>query len=262
MRTIVITGSTRGIGLGLAQEFLARECQVVISGRSQETVNAAIQKLIEKYPAENIMGCPCDVRELEQVQALWDRSLAHFGTVDIWINNAGLGTAPANFWTIPAETTDRIIDVNIKGLMHGCQVAIQGMEKQGAGFIYNLEGLGSDGRHVDRIATYGTSKRAIAYFTEGLAIELKNGPVKIGSLSPGMVITDLLMGDYDQDSQRWQEAKKIFNILADQVETVTPWLVEKMLANDKNGRRIRWLTTPKIIWRFISAPLLKRDPFK
>jgi len=136
------------------------------------------------------------------------------------------------------------------------------MEKQGAGFIYNLEGLGSDGRHVDRIATYGTSKRAIAYFTEGLAIELKNGPVKIGSLSPGMVITDLLMGDYDQDSQRWQEAKKIFNILADQVETVTPWLVEKMLANDKNGRRIRWLTTPKIIWRFISAPLLKRDPFK
>lgn len=261
MKVVVITGSTRGIGYGLAEAFLEWDCAVVISGRTQPAVDEAIAKLSVKHDPQKLIGYSCDVRIYEQVQQLWDRSKAHFGHIDYWINNAGIGTAPANFWQIPSETTDAIVDVNVKGLMHGCQVAIQGMENQGFGFIYNMEGLGSDGRHVDRITTYGTTKCAIAYFTKGLGKELKNTPVSIGSLSPGMVITDLLMGDYEQDSLEWVRAKKIFNILSDRVATVTPWLVDQMLSNKTNGKRLRWLTTPKIIWRFMTAGILKRDPF-
>lgn len=261
MKVVVITGSTRGIGYGLADAFLDRDCAVVISGRTQAAVEAAIANLSENHDPQKLFGCSCDVRNHIQVQQLWDRSQAHFGHIDYWINNAGIGTTPANFWQIPTETTSALVDVNIKGLMHGCHVAIQGMEEQGSGFIYNMEGLGSDGRHVDRIVTYGTTKCAIAYFTKGLAKEVQNTPVHIGSLSPGMVITDLLMGNYEEGSPEWNRAKKIFKILADRVETVTPWLVDRMLRNKVNGKRLRWLTTPMIMWRFMTAGILKRDPF-
>ena len=261
MKTIVITGSTRGIGYGLAEQFLARGCAVVISGRSQEAVDMAISQLSHTCNSEKIGGYPCDVRDRGQVEKLWDQAISRFGRIDIWINNAGIGTRPQQFWELPPETHQAVLEVNTLGLMHGCAVAIQGMLEQGSGFIYNMAGLGSDGRRVNRILLYGTTKYALTYLTDGLARELRDTPVKIGALSPGMVITDLLMGDYEQGSAEWEQAKKIFNILADRVETVTPWLVDKMLANRKNGVWIRWLTTPKIIWRFLTARLLKRDPF-
>ncbi len=261
MKAVVITGSTRGIGYGLAQAFLARDCSVTISGRTKETVDEVVKVLSSTHGSGRVMGYPCDVRDKEQLERLWRQSSEHFGRVDIWINNAGIGTATENLWDIPSNTIDSIIDVNLKGLMYGCQVAIRGMSDQGFGFIYNMEGLGSDGRHVDRIATYGTTKRAVAYLTKGLVNELNDSPVNIGSISPGMVITDLLMGDHKPETLEGKKATKIFNILADRVETVTPWLVDKMLINDKNGKRIRWLTTPKIIWRFLTGSITKRNPF-
>ena len=91
--------------------------------------------------------------------------------------------------------------------------------------------------------------------------ELEDTSIKMGALSPGMVITDLLMGDYESGSPGWEQVKKIFNILADRVETVTPWLVKRILENEKHGVRLRWLTTGKILWRFMSGRILKRDPF-
>ena len=262
MKTIVITGSTRGIGYGLAEQFLMRGCSVVISGRTQEAVDQAVTKLSQTYDPAKMLGYPCDVRQRDQIEKLWHSAQAKFGQIDIWINNAGIGTQPQNFWELPPDTQQAVVEVNTLGLMHGCSVAIQGMLAQGSGFIYNMAGLGSDGRRVNRILLYGTTKYALTYLTDGLARELKDSPVKIGALSPGMVITDLLMGDYEEGSAEWKHAKKIFNILADRVETVTPWLVDKMLSNQKNGVWVRWLTTPKIIWRFMSAPILKRDPFR
>lgn len=262
MKVVVITGSTRGIGFGLARSFLDQGYAVTLSGRTNESVERAMAKLAKKYPIDHILGCACDVRHRDQVETLWEKANDQFGQVDIWINNAGIGTGVIDFWDHPADIQEQVVGVNIIGLMHGCSVAIQGMLKQGRGFIYNMEGLGSDGRQVRGILLYGTTKYSLAYLTRGLVKELKGTPVKIGSLSPGMVITDLLMGDYDLNSNEWQKAKSIFNILADRVETVTPWLVKKMLSNDNHGIRINWLTTPKIIWRFLTARITRRNPFK
>jgi hypothetical protein len=63
----------------------------------------------------------------------------------------------------------------------------------------------------------------------------------------------------DRDAEKWQRQKRIFNILADRVETVTPYLVDGMLKNTKHGAKIAWLTTPKIAFRFLTAPFVKRD---
>ena len=78
---------------------------------------------------------------------------------------------------------------------------------------------------------YGTSKYAVHYFTESLALEAKETPVIVGSLRPGMVVTDLLTERYKGRPEEWERAKKIFNIIADKVENVTPWLAKRMLAN-------------------------------
>lgn len=261
MKIVVITGSTRGIGYGLADSFLALEKSVVISGRAQTGVDRAVQRLATRYEAGRILGHPCDVTHREQVQQLWDAARAHFGQIDIWVNNAGLAHRPEAFRRLSPEKIRTVVEINLIGTMHGAQVALNGMLAQGFGSLYNMEGLGSDGRQVEGLALYGSTKRGLHYLTEALVQETRGTPVLVGALSPGMVLTDMLTGQYEPDSPEWERAKRIFNILADRVETVTPWLARQMLASQHHGARIRWLTRGKIIRRFLLASFRKRDLF-
>ena len=135
------------------------------------------------------------------------------------------------------------------------------MTAQGGGAIYNLEGLGSAGRHVRGTALYATTKAAIRYFTDALVLEAKGTPVVICAISPGMVMTDLIMEGLDQTDPDWPRAKRVFNILADRVETVTPWIARRVLANTQSGVRINWLTSFKAFSRFALAPFRKRELF-
>ena len=83
MRSIVITGSTSGIGLGLADSFLALGCSVTISGHSQDNLNKAYSFLATKYEQSRLLAHICDVTDFNQVKALWDEAKARFGKVDI-----------------------------------------------------------------------------------------------------------------------------------------------------------------------------------
>ena len=262
MRVVVITGSTRGIGYGLADSFLAFECAVVVNGRTQGSVDRAVESPSTKHEATRILGQPGDVTQLEQVQQLWDAARQHFGRIDIWINNAGLAHRPMNFRELSPEQIKTVVETNMVGTMYGAKVALTGLLAQGFGSLYNMEGLGSDGRQVDGLTLYGSTKRGLNYLTEALVRETAGTPVLVGALSPGMVITDMLTSPYDPDSAEWERAKRIFNILADRVETVTSWLAQQVLANQQHGVRIRWLTRGKIFKRFLLAPLRKRNLFE
>ncbi len=261
MKTIVITGSTRGIGSGLAAEFLKRDCSVVINGRSQNAVDQAVKDLAGRYPPERVWGRPGDMTRYDDVQQLWDSARSHFGPIEIWINNAGMAHPDLEFWKLSKETIDQTVGLNLTGLMYGCRVAINGMLAQGHGFIYNLYGFGSNGMLRSGMSIYGSTKRAVNYFTQALAKELAGQPVKIGSLSPGMVITDLVAWQYKDRPEEFERAKRIFNLLADRVESVTPHLVEQILANDKNGAVIRHMSTARMMSRMITGRLRKRDLF-
>ncbi|MBN1640392.1 MAG: SDR family oxidoreductase [Anaerolineae bacterium] len=261
MRSIVITGSTRGIGRGMADAFLARGCAVAISGRTADAVDQAVEDLAARHERARILGRPCDVTRSEQVEALWEVAKERFGTVDIWINNAALTQPSLPFWTHPSSRLAAVVETNLLGTMYGAAVAIQGMLAQGHGAVYTLEGLGSDGRKAGRMTLYGTTKAGIRYFTESLAREVVGTPVLVGALSPGMVVTDLLVGERAREGEDWERAKHIYNILADRVETVAPWLADRVLANERNGVRIAWLTPWKIAGRFLSAPVRRRDLF-
>ena len=260
METVVITGSTRGVGLGLAKEFLKRNRRVVISGRKQNVVDAAVEELSKTFDPENIFGCACNVVNFEEVRNLWVQSKKKFGTVDIWISNAGIVNSRGTTWDLDPSEIQSVIDVNLTGAMYCAKVAVGGMLTQGKGKYYNFEGFGSDGRQIQPGMTiYGATKSAIRYFTKALVKETKNTNIVVGAISPGIVVTDLLTEPYKDRPDEWKKAKKIFNILADKVDTVAPYLVDEVIANKKPGSVIAWLTPQKAFFRFISALFVKRQ---
>jgi len=259
MKIIVITGSTRGIGYGLADAFLNLGCAVVISGRNPDTLQKAYANLAAKYGPERLLACPCDVIDYAQDEALWQAAVARFGRVDIWINNAGIAQRLGDVWEQPIEVIRAVIETNMLGTIYGSRVALTGMKAQGSGSIYNLEGLGSSGgRKVRGLALYGTTKAAIAYFNQSLALETQGTPIIVGAIRPGMTVTDMITSQYEGQPEAWEKVKPIFNILADRVETIAPWIAQRVLANQKNGAIISWSNGFKIGLRFLTAPFNKR----
>ena len=261
MKSVVITGSTRGIGFGLADSFLSLGCAVTVSGRNLDTMDKAVALLSSKHQTDRVMGHTCDVTSFEQVQALWHIAKEHFGKVDIWVNNAGISHRQRAFWQERPEEIETVVGTNIIGTMYGARTALLGMQEQGYGSLYNMEGLGSDGRRVSGLTLYGSTKSCVRYLTDALAEEVKGTEVIVGALYPGMVVTEFLTGWYEKGSDDWVRAKRIFNILADRVETVSPWLAERAYKNKKNGQRITWLTGGKVMARFLTAPFHKRNVF-
>ncbi len=259
MKTIVITGSTRGIGHGLATEFVKSGQRVVINGRSQAAVDKAVAKLRQFGKDDQVIGCPADITKYEQVQAIWQKAVDAFGKVDIWISNAGVMNKHDLTWNLEPNDIRTTVEVNSIGLMYCAKVAISGMLQQGFGHIYNFEGFGSDGKQFQPgMIPYGATKAGVRYFTKSLSRELKKEPITIGTISPGIVVTDLLREPYNNRPKEWAKAKKIFNILGDTVETVSAHIAKEALAGKK---RIEWLTVPKAAGRFMTAGFKKRDLF-
>jgi NAD(P)-dependent dehydrogenase (short-subunit alcohol dehydrogenase family) len=261
MKHVVITGSTSGIGFGLADAFLSQGCTVTISGRSNTNLDEAYGILAGKYNKSCILAYPCDVSYYEQVEGLWDAAKVRFGCVDIWINNAGTAHPETFIWDYSQEMIDGVVAANVTGALYGLTVALKGMMQQGFGSIYNMEGLGSGGPVIKGLALYAATKSALAYLTTAAAKEVKGTPIIVGGLRPGMVATKLITEQYEGHPEEWRRAVRIFNILSDRVETVTPWLVSKILSNKKNGVRIEWLPKWKVFIRFLTSPFRKRIIF-
>jgi NAD(P)-dependent dehydrogenase (short-subunit alcohol dehydrogenase family) len=261
-KSVVITGSTSGIGLGMAREFLARGCQVTISGRSVSRLDAAAASLAVTYDGSLFQSVLCDVSRYSQVEGLWKAARDRFGRVDIWINNAGSGHAETMIWDYSPELVRDVVDSNVIGAFYGTMAAAKGMRQQGFGCIYNMEGLGSSGPVIKGLALYAMTKSGLAYLTRATANEMKDSPVVVGAIRPGMVATRLITGQYVGHPEEWKRAERIFNILSDRVETVAPWLVDKVLSNKKNGATIRWLTGWKIMLRFAVSPFHRRKIYE
>lgn len=257
-RRFVITGATRGIGRGLAHELLRRGHDVAVSGRSDTGVETALRELASA--GGRVIGVRCDVARIEQLQQLWDAAARAFGGVDVWINNAGVSHPRLRVGELRAADIVDVQETNLLGMMLATQVAMRGMMAQpGGGFVYNMEGYGSNGMMAPGMSLYGASKFALTYFNKALLAEIRDGPVKICYLSPGIVVTDLLKRDMGStDEAERARTRRIYDILADRVETVTPWLAERVLANDRAGVRIAWLTGGKAARRFAMSLFRKR----
>ena len=264
MKTVVITGSARGLGYNMARFFREYNYNVVLSDLNEEKLKLAKEEL-EKTPSEaEITYTTCNVSKIEELQALMDFAVEKFGEVDIWINNAGVNQPQKAIWELTEQEINTIIDVDLKGAIFGSKVAIEQMSKQHKGAVYNIEGYGSNDAHMVGLNMYGTSKRAVTYLTEALAQECEqqgNGVI-VGKLSPGIMITEFTTHSLGNDKiELAEKTKKVYNILGDTPETVGKFLVDKMVNNTKNNVKFNWLTNGKAFTRFLTAGFNKRNFF-
>lgn len=242
---IFITGGTKGIGRGMVVEFLKKGHDVSFTGTSESSVSKSVSGLKGSF-----LGLVCDVRIMKSIEMAKDSAIEKFGLIDIWINNAGVGQPPKYFTDLSEEDIREVIDVNVTGMILGTNVALNEMKKQKHGIVYNMEGLGSDGRIIPKTSVYASSKRFLRYFSNVANKELQaSKEVFVGTVSPGMVFTNLLTKD------KTEESMKTIKILASSVEEVTPILVEKILSGKKN---INLLTRRKVISKFIMSVFKKK----
>ena len=268
MKSVVITGSSKGIGKGYARAFLERGHKVAICGRSQESVDRALTEL-ESHARNGaaVFGQTCDVADEAGLRALWDRAVERFGRVDIWINNAGYARSGVTLLKLKPDEIRTMIDSNVVGGMKAAQIAMNGMKEQdGGGHIYMTMGAGHDGAVIPGMIGYGTTKRAMHYFAKSLVSEAKGTDVRVSTISPGMNITEGML-DQIREAARTMSAEELrktlrpVNIMSDHVETTTPWIVDQILRHDaKHGNHIAWMTRTQLLGRFLTAAFTKRDP--
>ena len=259
MTTFVITGSTKGIGFALAKQAIQRGDNAVISGRTTEAVNEAVALIQKTGGSGKVLGVATDVTDAVQVQALWDQAVAAYGRVDVWINNAGVANTTRKIVDIPAGDVKTMVTTNMLGTIHGSQVAARGMVAQGSGRIFNILGGGSDGEFFPGMGIYGSTKRGLDYLTRALVKELKDTPVLVGRVRPGMIVTEGVVREIKADPAGFAKSRKIMNALCDLPDTVAPFLVEQMLAMPKSGGKIAWLTGGKIAKRMLLSRFTTRE---
>lgn len=275
MQTVVITGSTQGLGYGYAREFLRRGHQVVVSGRHQDRVNAAIDRLLLEFPQaeERLAGIACDVAHLASVQTLWDFAVTRFRKVDVWLNNAGFARTGARFADNTPAEIESMVRSNVIGSINASQVAIAGMKRQGGGKLYlTLGGGGASGRVVPGMTVYSTTKRAVKYLADCLVKErreARDDSILIGTISPGINITEGMLREmHALPTAERARAMKQLNFIGEHVETTTPWIVERILADRKPGTEITWLTSGRLARRALSMlfgarrDVVSRYPFE
>lgn len=242
---IFITGGSKGIGRGMVIEFLKRGHNVSFTGTSESSILKGSEGL-----SGDFLGIVCDVRNKIDLVNAKDKAVDKFECIDIWVNNAGVGQAYKDVSDLTEIEIKYVIDINVSGMIMGTSVALEEMKKQNFGFVYNMEGLGSDGRIIPKTIIYGSSKRLLRYFSKAVNKELKEfEEITVGTLSPGMVFTNLLLENSTPESM------KIINILGNKVEEVTPYLVEQMIKGKKN---IFWLTNRKVLLKFLKNMLKKK----
>ncbi len=266
MKTVVITGSARGLGFEMAKCFKKANLNVVISDLKEENLIKAKEELDKIDSSSKVEYCVCNVTSSEDIQNLIKFTDEKFNNIDIWINNAGVNQPDKPLWELSENEINLILDVDLKGAIIGSKYAMEYMKNKKQGFIYNIEGHGSNDNVILGLSMYGTSKRAVTYFTKALAQESEetNAGVKVGYLSPGIMITDFItnsLGDKGK-IELPEKTKKVYNILGDYPDVVANHLVQGMLKNEKNGAKIEWLTSGKAAWRFMTAAFNKRDFFK
>ena len=182
----VITGASAGIGEAVAVAFAQRGAKVVLTARRKERLDDLAERI--ERAGGSALAIHCDVTDPQQVASLPSVVKEAFGPCDVLVNNAGLpggGTFPE----LSYEQIERIVNVNVLGVMYGSRAFVPGMIKRGHGHIVNISSLA--GRFATPgAAVYGATKHAVVAFSESLHYEVERHGVLVTSVNPGFVQTE------------------------------------------------------------------------
>lgn len=210
-KTAVVTGGTKGIGFAIAEAIAKQGANVFICARDKAEVRRAVEDLSRYGRAE---GETCDVRSEEQVKMMLDECERVFGSIDVLINNAGMGVFGKTVEEMPSDEFRQTLETNLFGLFYACHYAIPLMKKRGGGYIINISSLAGQNPHP-KMAAYNASKFGLNGFTEAMMQEVRQDNIKVSYICPGSVNT-YFGGDSPSDDQAWQlQPKDIADIVID-----------------------------------------------
>jgi 3-oxoacyl-[acyl-carrier protein] reductase len=189
MYTAIVTGATKGIGFAIAKGLIDAGGRVMITGRDQAGVDAALASLrAEAADPQAVAGLPVDVRDRAAVESLIDATVRQFGSLNTLINNAGVGA----FAEVEKTTDDdwhRVIDTNLTGVFYCTRAAVPHLRRAGGGWIINIASLAGRNYFANG-AAYCASKAGLVAFTESLMLEVRQDNIRVSVVMPGSVATN------------------------------------------------------------------------
>ena len=201
-KTAVVTGGSRGIGLAIAEQLLARGAKVAITGMNDQHLAEAARTLSKAAGGgERLLPLRADVRDPADAERLVGATVERFGGLDILVNNAGIGLfAPVADMAI--EEWRRVIDTNLNGVFYCTRASIPHLRRQGGGWIVNISSLAGKNAFPDG-AAYCASKSALNAFSEALMQEVRHDNIRVSYVMPGSVRTRFSTGG-DKAGTEWK----------------------------------------------------------
>jgi len=184
-KTVLITGASRGIGAAAAYAFAKAGANVALLARSTDDIAEIAGEIGDKA-----LAIPCDVSRYFDVASAIEATARAFGGLDIVINNAGVLEPIGHLQDTDPAAWSRVIDINVKGVMHGMHAAMPGMIAQGHGTIINISSGAAHGP-VEGWSAYCSSKAAVYMLTRAADKESRDKGLRILGLSPGTVATQM-----------------------------------------------------------------------
>ena len=186
-KSVLITGATSGIGEACSKAFAASGYSIILTGRSQEKLNA-LQEQLAKNGAK-VKTLTFDVRNREETAQALASLTGEWADIDILVNNAGLALGLDKLHEGDFEDWDIMIDTNIKGLLNVTRMVVPMMVKRNKGHIINIGSVAGDVAY-SMGNVYCATKAAVKALTDGLRIDLVNTPIKVTNVKPGLVETN------------------------------------------------------------------------
>lgn len=184
-KTALITGGSKGIGLGIAEALIEQGMKVAVTSRNQSAADEAAAAL-NKKKADSAIGIEADVRSMEAQQASVRKVLDEWGQLDVLIANAGLGHF-ASIEEMTSEQWNDVIDINLTGVFNSVKAAIPAL-KETEGYIITIASL-AGANFFPKGSAYNASKFGLVGFTQAIMLDLRHQGVKVSTIMPGSVAT-------------------------------------------------------------------------
>ncbi len=193
-KVALITGSTKGIGLAIAEEMAVAGAKVVVSSRKAEVCEEVAGKI--KAAGGDAYPIACNINYKEQLQDLVDKTIAHYGKIDVLVCNAALNPFYGSSQDIPDDAFQKIMDTNIGQVHRLCQMVIPQMADRNDGSVIIVSSIGGL-RGTNVLGAYAISKAADMQIARNLAVEWGPKNVRVNCIAPGLIKTDFAKALWD-----------------------------------------------------------------